>query len=118
VLVLLASMEYAARIDLGVIHDAKRRWRRRWTALAIVVCAVALAGAGIALSGGFASRGVGVTRGGTASRARPALRHACLQPSGYVLIPNAILSPSGLGRPQARRVCVAGSVHTKTRTHP
>jgi hypothetical protein len=112
---LTSAMEYATRIALGVISDAKRR-RRVWRTGLVAVSALAVALACFAIGGGFASSGpVGATGSAQATHARPARPHgACLAPrgtgsgSGYELIPNAPLIPKGF----AHLTCVPRSPGT------
>ena len=105
-------MEYATRISLGVVYDARRRRRGRRTAL-VAAFALALALAGVAIGGGFASTGhVGVTGSARATQALPARAHGeCLSAQVLVLGVNALLRPNGIYADGfARRICTTRSV--------
>ena len=83
-------MEVAARVDLGVIDEARRRYRRRWSAL-VVLAAVAVLAGGI----GFAvdRSGGGLTSASVGTRPRPAHggSHSLGSPGrcGRLLIPSS-----------------------------
>lgn len=64
-------MEFAARVDLGVIDEARRRHRRRWYALIIVASVGVLAGGiGFAVDRG----GGGLTSASVSAQQTPAHR--------------------------------------------
>ena len=62
-------MEVAARVDLGVIDEARRRYRRRWSALVVLAAVAVLAGAiGVAVD----RSGGSLTSASVGARPRPA----------------------------------------------
>jgi hypothetical protein len=61
-------MDVAARVDLGVIDEAQRRHRRRWSVVVIVALAVFAASIGFAVNRG----GGGQTSASVGARQRPA----------------------------------------------